>query len=53
VLTDRANEHLGLVQLTLIPQWTGSAAVTDEIDGSAATLTNQVAKGFDAAQRQD
>ncbi|HWD75398.1 MAG TPA: glycosyl hydrolase family 65 protein [Solirubrobacteraceae bacterium] len=53
VLTDRANEHLGLVQLTVIPQWTGSATVTDEIDGSPATLTNQVAKGFDATQRQD
>jgi trehalose/maltose hydrolase-like predicted phosphorylase len=53
VLTDRANPHLGIVQLTVIPQWTGTAAITDEIDGSPATLTNQVAKGFNAAQRQD
>jgi trehalose/maltose hydrolase-like predicted phosphorylase len=53
VLTDRANAHLGIVQLTVIPQWTGTATVSDEIDGSPATLTDQVAKGFDAAQRQD
>ncbi|HWE08931.1 MAG TPA: discoidin domain-containing protein [Solirubrobacteraceae bacterium] len=53
VLTDRANEHIGLVQLTVIPQWTGTATVTDQIDGSPATLTNQVTKGFDAAQHQD
>ncbi len=53
VLTDRANEHLGIVQVTVIPQWTGTATVTDEIDGSPATLTDQVTKGFNAAQRQD
>jgi len=53
VLTDRANEHLGIVHLTVIPQWTGMATITDEIDGSPATLTDQVAKGFSAAQRQD
>ncbi len=53
VFTDRANAHLGVVQLTVIPQWTGTAVVTDAIDGSPATLTNQVTKGFNAAQHQD
>jgi trehalose/maltose hydrolase-like predicted phosphorylase len=52
VLTDRANAHLGLVQLTVTPQWSGTAAVTDEIDGSPATLTNEAGKGFDAANHQ-
>ncbi|HEY1716250.1 MAG TPA: glycosyl hydrolase family 65 protein [Solirubrobacteraceae bacterium] len=52
VFTDRANAHLGLVQLTLTPQWSGTAAVTDEIDGSPATLSDEAGKGFDAATRQ-
>jgi trehalose/maltose hydrolase-like predicted phosphorylase len=67
VLTDRALKYVGLVQLTLTPGWTGSATVTDEIDGSpgaltaqagkrgsrAAELTDQVGKGYNAASRQD
>ncbi len=67
VLTDRALKFVGLVQLRMTPEWTGSATVTDAIDGSpgplaaqagkrgsrAAELTDQVAKGFDAATRQD
>jgi trehalose/maltose hydrolase-like predicted phosphorylase len=56
VLTDRADAHVGLVQLTLTPRWTGTATVTDEIDGTPATtaspvLTDQLGKGFDAASR--
>ena len=53
VLTDRADEHLGVVQLTVTPHWTGKATVTDEVDGSPATLTDETARGFDAAARQD
>ena len=52
MLTDRANAHLGLVQLTLTPQWSGTATVTDEIDGSPATLSDEAGKGFDAATHQ-
>ncbi len=52
VLTDRANPHVGLVALQLTPSFTGTATVTDEIDGSPASLTDQVSKGFAAAQAQ-
>src|ERR1700749_2406362 len=52
VFTDRDNAHLGLVQLTLVPQWTGTASVTDEIDGAPATLSDEAGKGFDAASHQ-
>ena len=52
VFTDRANEHVGVVELRLTPQWSGNATVTDEIDGSPATLTDQVAKGFTPLERQ-
>src|SRR5205807_1847937 len=53
VFTDRANMHLGIVQLTLTPQWTGTATVTDEIDGSLATLTDEAGKGFDVVPHQE
>jgi trehalose/maltose hydrolase-like predicted phosphorylase len=61
VLTNRALEHVGLVRLTLRPQWSGTATVTDEIDGTPDTkvptgspvLTRQVAKSWDPAQRED
>ncbi|HEY5430745.1 MAG TPA: glycosyl hydrolase family 65 protein [Solirubrobacteraceae bacterium] len=53
LLTDRADEHVGLVQLTVTPEWTGDATVTDEIDGAPATLTDETASGFSAAQHQD
>ncbi|HEY2318863.1 MAG TPA: glycosyl hydrolase family 65 protein [Solirubrobacteraceae bacterium] len=52
VLTDRANAHLALVQLTLTPQWSGTASVTDEIDGAPATLSDEAAKGYVAARNQ-
>lgn len=52
VFTDRDNAHLGLVQLTLAPQWTGTATVTDEIDGAPATLSDEVSKGFVGARNQ-
>ncbi|HWF52299.1 MAG TPA: hypothetical protein VG294_16785, partial [Solirubrobacteraceae bacterium] len=53
VFTDRADEHGGVVQLQLVPGWSGTATVTDEIDGSPATLTDPVAKGSNPAARQD
>ncbi|MGA9859701.1 MAG: glycosyl hydrolase family 65 protein [Solirubrobacteraceae bacterium] len=53
VLTDRADQHVGLVSLTVTPQWTGTATATDEIDGSPASLTDPAGSGFNAAQRQD
>jgi trehalose/maltose hydrolase-like predicted phosphorylase len=58
VLTDRANAALGLVRLEFTPQWSGVATLTDAIDGTADTtavpeLTTQVAKGWNAAARQD
>ncbi|MFZ1995832.1 MAG: glycosyl hydrolase family 65 protein, partial [Solirubrobacteraceae bacterium] len=52
VFTDRANAHLGLVALTLTPQWSGTATVTDMIDGVPATLSDEAGKGFDAAAHQ-
>jgi trehalose/maltose hydrolase-like predicted phosphorylase len=60
VLTDRASEYVGLVSLTLTPQWSGQATVTDLIDGSpqalsggtAPVLTNPVSSGNDAGARQ-
>jgi trehalose/maltose hydrolase-like predicted phosphorylase len=52
VFTDRADAHLGLVQLTLTPQWSGTATVTDEIDGAPATLSDEAGKGFDTVAHQ-
>ena len=61
VLADRAREHVGLVRLTVRPQWTGTATVTDELDGTADTkvkkgtpvLTRQVAKSWIPQARTD
>lgn len=53
VFTDRADQHVGLTTLTVTPQWTGAATVTDEIDGTPASLTDPVTNGFNAAARQD
>ncbi len=53
VLTDRARPGVGLVELQLTPQWSGTASVDDVIDGSGATLTTQVAKGWSAATESD
>jgi len=52
VFTDRANAHLGIVQLTLTPQWSGTAAVTDEIDGGPAALSDEAGKGFTSASHE-
>ncbi len=53
VLTDRARPFVGLVRLTLIPRWTGTATVTDEIDGTPANLTTQVDKGWATGAHRD
>jgi trehalose/maltose hydrolase-like predicted phosphorylase len=58
VLTDRASQYVGLVQLQFTPQWTGQATITDAIDGTADTtasplLTSQVSKGWNTAADQD
>jgi trehalose/maltose hydrolase-like predicted phosphorylase len=53
VLTDRARQDIGLVQLTLDPRWTGTATVTDAIDGSPATLSNEVGKAWSPAAHRD
>ena len=58
VLTDRANPNVGLVRLQFTPHWSGTATVSDAIDGTADTtatpeLTTQVAKGWNVAARQD
>jgi trehalose/maltose hydrolase-like predicted phosphorylase len=53
VLTDRARAHVGLVRLVITPQWSGTATVTDEIDGTPANLTTQVGKGWNPGANQD
>jgi trehalose/maltose hydrolase-like predicted phosphorylase len=52
-LTDRARAHVGLVRLTLTPRWSGTATVTDLIDGTPATLTTQVGKGWASGADRD
>ena len=49
VLTDRARQYVGLVQLQLTPRWSGDASVSDMIDGTPANLTTLVGKGADKA----
>ncbi len=61
VLTDRASQYLGLVRLSLTPQWSGTATVTDLIDGSYAALhdkgtphlTDGAGTGSDPSARED
>jgi trehalose/maltose hydrolase-like predicted phosphorylase len=53
VLTDRARAHTGLTRLTFTPHWSGTASVTDLIDGTPADLTTQVDKGWDDASHLD
>jgi trehalose/maltose hydrolase-like predicted phosphorylase len=61
VFTDRAREHVAVVQLVLVPHWSGTATVSDVIDGTADTqaskagpvLTSQVAKGWNLGARSE
>jgi trehalose/maltose hydrolase-like predicted phosphorylase len=53
LFTDRARPDAAVVRLQLTPQWSGTATVTDLIDGTPATLTTGIAKGFNAGAHQD
>jgi trehalose/maltose hydrolase-like predicted phosphorylase len=53
VFTDRARPHAAVVRLELTPRWTGTATVTDLIDGTPATLTTGIARGWHTGARQD
>ncbi|HEY6399038.1 MAG TPA: discoidin domain-containing protein [Solirubrobacteraceae bacterium] len=53
VFTDRAHQNLGVVSLTLVPHWGGTATVTDAIDGTPANLSTQLTKGWTPSQRSD
>jgi trehalose/maltose hydrolase-like predicted phosphorylase len=53
VFTDRARAHVGLVRLELTPRWSGTANVTDTIDGSSASLSTQLGKGWSPSTHSD
>ncbi len=53
VLTDRARPDVGLVRLQMTPRWSGTASITDLIDGSSANLSTQTGKGWSAGGRGD
>jgi trehalose/maltose hydrolase-like predicted phosphorylase len=53
VYTDRARPHAAVVRLELTPRWTGTATVTDLIDGTPATLTTGITRGWDTKGHQD
>ena len=53
VLTDRARPDVGLVRLEMTPRWSGTATITDAIDGSPATLSTQLEKGWSLSNRRD
>jgi trehalose/maltose hydrolase-like predicted phosphorylase len=53
LFTDRARPNVGVVQLTLTPQWSGAATVIDTIDGTPATLSTQTSKGWVAGTERD
>ena len=45
VIAARANPHVGAVRLTVTPRWSGSATVTDLIDGAGARRVTQTGGG--------
>ncbi len=53
VFTDRARPQVAAVRLHLTPHWSGTAAVTDLIDGTPATLSTATDQGGDTTRRQD
>lgn len=62
VFTDRGREHVGVVQLVLTPRWSGTATISDELDGTAdrvtgpklpPVLTTEQAKDWDLANRRE
>lgn len=46
VFTDRASKHLGVVSLTLTPQWSGPMSVTGLLDGRGAARLHGIGSGF-------
>ncbi|MEU7219782.1 discoidin domain-containing protein [Nocardia iowensis] len=36
VLTDRSDQHVGAVRLTVVPRWSGEIVLTDVLDGAGA-----------------
>jgi trehalose/maltose hydrolase-like predicted phosphorylase len=52
VFADRARPNVAVVRLRMTPEWSGTATVTDLIDGTPATMTTGVAKGWHASSRQ-
>ena len=49
VFTDRWRKYVASVRLTGTPHWSGSAVVTDLIDGTPADLTSGLDTGHDAS----
>lgn len=57
LVVDRARLHIGLVRLTVTPEWTGTASIEDvlgpggavEVEGSQAQQLNVVSAGADPA----
>ena len=53
VSTDRDRPDIGVVRLIVLPRWSGTATVTDTIDGTPATMSAQVAKGWTPTGHRD
>jgi trehalose/maltose hydrolase-like predicted phosphorylase len=47
VFTDLARKHVGVVSLTLTPQWNGRTTVTGLLDGAGASRLQPVSAGVD------
>ncbi|WP_051182769.1 discoidin domain-containing protein [Nocardia vinacea] len=45
VLTDRVDQHVGAVRLTMVPHWSGQVTVTDVLDGAGARRMTQIDGG--------
>ncbi|MFC9436965.1 discoidin domain-containing protein [Nocardia sp. NPDC057030] len=45
VVTDRVDQHVGAVHLTLVPHWSGELTVTDLLDGAGARRMTQTEGG--------
>ena len=49
VFTDLARKHVGLVSLSLTPQWSGKTTVTGLLDGAGASRLQAAGSGVDLA----
>ncbi|WP_433714350.1 discoidin domain-containing protein [Nocardia sp. CA-084685] len=45
VLTDRVDQHVGAVRLTMVPHWSGQVTVGDVLDGAGARRMTQIDGG--------